>query len=87
MTQALSKLGLRVIFQGRYKGGTIHADNGDGKPICFNHNYWDSDRSTTRFESATQEVSCKHCRKHLTKLGQLSIKKLTLRERLFPDGR
>lgn len=74
---------LRAIFQGRYKGGTIHADNGEGKPICFNQNYWDNDRSTVRWESSTQNVSCKHCRKHLVKLGEISLKKMTLRERLL----
>lgn len=77
---------LRAIFQGRYKGGTIHADNGEGKPICYNHNYWDSDRSTTRFEPVTQEVSCKHCRKNLIEIQRLAVKKMTLREKLFANG-
>lgn len=74
---------IRAVFQGRYKGGTIHADNGEGKPICYKHNYWDSDRSTTSFEPATLEVSCKHCQKQLAEIQKQTLKKLTLRERLL----
>lgn len=83
MSQTPSKSSLRAIFQGRYKGGTIHADNGDGKPICFNHNYWDNDRSTVRWEVVKSEVSCKHCRKSLAANQKLAVKKMTLRERLY----
>lgn len=81
MTQVVSSI--RAVFQGRYKGGTIHADNGEGKPICYNRNYWDNDRSTVRWETSSDAVSCKHCRKNLAKFQQQSVKKLTLRERMF----
>lgn len=76
-------IALRAIFQGRYKGDTIHADNGEGKPICFNRNYWDNDRSTVRWETVKSEVSCKHCQKNLIQLQKKTLKKMTLRERLF----
>ena len=86
MIQTVSNSNLRAIYQGRYKGGMVHGNNGDDKPLCYEQNYWNNDRSTVCWESSEQEVSCKHCRKQLVKLGQVSLKKMTLRERLFSNG-
>lgn len=77
---------IRAIYQGCYKGGVIHADNGNKKPLCYDRNYWENDRSPTRWETSKDKISCKHCRKKLAESGELSVKKLTFRERLLSNG-
>lgn len=79
---------VKAIYQGRYRGGVAHANDGNGKPLCYDREYWNSDdrSSTTKWQEVSDEVTCTHCRKNLAKLGQLSLKKMTLREKLFADG-
>lgn len=78
---------LRAVFQGRYRGGVIHADNGSHKPLCYRSNDWQWNHSTTKWEVITHEITCKHCRKYLAQIDRQALRKTTLRERLLSGGR
>lgn len=76
-------MALQAIYQGRHRGGVIHADNGDGKPLCINYNYLNETANASKWVWISSPVTCRHCLRSLRGTEQKPLEKQTLRERIL----
>ena len=71
---------LQAIYQGRHRGGTIHADNGTGKPICINYEHFTTTANASKWVWVEGAVTCRHCVR-LLKAELKPVVEQTLREK------
>ena len=58
----MSKI-LQAVYHGRYSGGTLHLDNGMGKPLCYKPGDRDNPAITWMQVITAAEPTCTLCKR------------------------
>lgn len=74
-------MSLQAVYKGRYRGGTIHADRGDLKPLCTDHEYLNNALNVSKWLEVSTPVTCRHCLRIIK--AQEKPERVTLQERIL----